>query len=559
LRSFHSSLVRVLNRPGHATLRAVLIGTFAVAGFQIAARATFAQTTITGFSPPAVQLGTESEITVTGNFPVWPVQIWTDRDDVQITAKEEKGKLLVKTNADTPPGSVWIRFYDQQSASELKRLLIERSRVIPETEPNEKLAQAALIEMPAYVTGVLEKAGDVDVFSVQLAAGETLVASLAAKQLLGSPMDGVMQLTDEAGNVLLQSDDERGIDPQLVYPAKESMKCFLRLLAFPETPTGTIGFAGGGDFVYVLTLTSGRFLDHVLPLAKVSDVDQQYRASGWNLAADESLDVRVFAKQKQAVVFSKQADGWQMVPVLDAGFKLVVESDHAQPQAVELPCAISGRIAEPDEIDRYQFTAQNGKKYSFQVASRSHGFKLDALLKIRDAAGKELASNDDRSGTDFDAGLEFNGPADDQFTLEISDATGFGGVRYGYRIQAVEVQPGFDLQVDADHFAVAATGELEIPVKVVRNGGFDKPIKVAAVDLPAGLTAEPVTSEPTGDSAQKVTLKIVAKDANAFNGEFSIAGDSEIQPAQPASFNLYDGYPLTELWLTVKPAEPAKN
>ena len=73
----------------------------------------------------------------------------------------------------------------------------------------------------------------------------------------------------------------------------------------------------------------------------------------------------------------------------------VEPNDRQQPQPIQLPITVSGRIDPPGDVDVYQFEAKKGQKLSFQVESRALGFPLDSVLRLTDAAGKVLAEADD--------------------------------------------------------------------------------------------------------------------------------------------------------------------
>jgi hypothetical protein len=62
--------------------------------------------------------------------------------------------------------------------------------------------------------------------------------------------------------------------------------------------------------------------------------------------------------------------------------------------------------------------------------------------------------------------------------------------------------------VAADAFTLEKGKALEIPVTVSRKGGYAETIEIVAVDLPEGVTVEAVKSEPKGDSAKSVKLKL---------------------------------------------------
>ena len=73
----------------------------------------------------------------------------------------------------------------------------------------------------------------------------------------------------------------------------------------------------------------------------------------------------------------------------------------------------------------------------------------------------------------------------------------------------------------------------ELPITIVRRGSVG-PIKVEAVGLPSGVTATAVVSEPSGPTAGKVTLSLVANGA-AFSGPIRIIGTTSIKSsATPA-------------------------
>ncbi len=140
-----------------------------------------------------------------------------------------------------------------------------------EVEPNNKLTETTSIELPSVVYGKLAKSEDLDTYRIQLKRGQTLVASVLAHRPLRSPMDAVIQLVDARGNVIFQTDDDRGLDPQCIYKADADRELFLRIFAFPEVPNSTIGYAGAESFIYVIRMTTDSFVDHVLPLVVSSD------------------------------------------------------------------------------------------------------------------------------------------------------------------------------------------------------------------------------------------------------------------------------------------------
>ena len=525
-----------------------------------------AQIQLDRFYPPAVAVGEETVIKAEGKFPAWPVEIVCDRDELKIVTAKASGELEVTVPAGTAPGVAWVRMHDKTSASKLVPLLIVPIKPLTETEPNNDIAAAATVGLPNVLVGRLEKSADVDSFRVAVRSGQTLVVSATAHRLLRSPMDAVLQLVDLQGNVIVQSDDVRGIDPQIVYQVEDDAELLVRVFAFPETPDSTIGFAGAASFVYVLHITTDAFLDHVLPLVMGSDTAAAAPPFGWNLPPGANVRHHPATSTSPAVAYLPGSLGWQWQTIAPKDAASLVESDAAaEPTVAEkLPSIFSGHIGRPGEIDRVRVVVQKGKKYRASVQSREFGFAIDSVLRLVDIeAGTELARNDDRSRDQYDATIEYSAKEAGEVELQISDLVDAFGPRHAYSVLIEESTPSFALTVAEDHYTVKGGESVEIAVSVSRLQGFQAKLKVAVEGLPAGIQAEAIESDTKGDSAKSVKLKLTAaKNAAAYQGVFRIVGhvldgDGKLTKESSTAFHqLREVARLQEVWLTVVPAKP---
>ena len=73
-------------------------------------------------------------------------------------------------------------------------------------------------------------------------------------------------------------------------------------------------------------------------------------------------------------------------------------------QPVTLPVIINGRIDKPGQWDVFRFQGRAGDEVVAEVIARRLDSPLDSVLKLTDAAGKQLAFNDDYE--DKGAGLQ---------------------------------------------------------------------------------------------------------------------------------------------------------
>lgn len=502
------------------------------------------------FFPAGARRGTAVEATAGGTFKPWPVEVHIDRSGLEFVAGEEEGHFTATVAADAPAGVYWIRLYNDEGSASLRPFIVGTLPEVVEAEPNDALNEAQEVESTGVVVnGRLEKSGDVDSFAVAMEAGQTLVAALEANRRIGSPMDGVLQVVSPEGFVVDQNDDAPLLDPMLSFTAPNAGTYVVRTFAFPATPDSSIRFAGSADYVYRLTLTSGGYADHAHPSAAAPESPPVgLLGPGIPDHVEARTEVVDSTEPATAVAWHPEVAGITEVRLVD--HPVVVESGEGS-TALPLPASACGHIERPDEADRYEFRASKGAAIAFRVEARALGSPLDPTIRVLDADGATLAEADD-TGKAADPVLRFEPPADGSYRLELRDLHGRGGPRYFYRVEAVPVVADYALTVDTDHFDLAAGKPLELAVAVDRRDGFDLPVVVVAEGLPAGVSAEPVTSTPKGDSAKRVTLRVITEASPGWSGSIRIIGRSANDgPSRAATAGLIGGLSTDAIWLTV--------
>ncbi len=545
--------------------RRVVIPAYAAVLVAVTVGNASAQVQLDRFFPPVATVGVESTIKAEGKFPSWPPEVICDRAEIDISAGKESGSLKVVVPPDAAPGVAWIRMHDKLSASKLVPLLIEPTEPLVEVEPNNAVAEATKAPLPAVLVGRLAKSGDVDTFRFSVQAGQTLVISATAHRVLRSPMDCVLQLLDGRGNVLVQSDDARGLDPQIVHQVHADGEWMVRLFAFPETPNSTIGYAGSASFVYQLRVTGDGFVDHILPLVRLAGGPAIGRPFGWNLPPKLDVQHREATIASPPVGFVSGSLGWQWQPSAPVDSISLFESGdgHPPPPAPSLPCVFSGHIAQAGEVDRFRFHVQKGVKYRATVHSRKFGFRLDSVLRlVNPVDGSELARNDDSAKNQYDAAFEHLAKADGEVELQISDLLDAHGPRLAYSVVVVESKGVLELSLAADHFVVKAGESVDIPVSISRRHGFQGKLQITAEGLPEGVQAAAVVSDVKGDTAKSVKLKLTAEKTSAFQGTIQLVAQLLDDDGKPTGETYAAVHALREIaevkdvWLTVAAAKP---
>ncbi len=509
---------------------------------------------VTSLLPSGAQRGTTVEVTAHGKFAAWPVQAWTDRPGIAVTAGSEKGKLSIAVAADAAPGVAWLRLYDGEGASDARPFVVGTLPEAVEQEPNNTPEKAqSLASSAMVVNGCLQAAGDVDVFAVPLEKGQMLVAALDAHEVLGSPVDAVLQVLAPSGKtVLAYNHDHRGLDPQIVFVAPSDGQYLVRAFGFPSTPNSTIGFAGGNQYAYRLVLTTAGFVDYSWPLAATEGQDARVELFGWNLP-DAIKGLTVHAAGRQFEIFDDRLANVAHLAVEPYCTLVETEPNNAQsPQAIELPATVTGRIDSAGDVDVFAFSGRKGESLAFEVESRSIGYPLDAVLEVTDGGGKSLAKVDD-VGNQRDPKLTLSLPDDGAYRVSVSDLNRQGSPRHVYRLRALKPKPDFEVTTDAQSYVLTVGKPLEITLSIARQNGFDEPIDFSVAGLPQNVTCPVVQSPPQGDAAKTVKLALNATDG-AFSGPIRIAGEArgESKLVRPATAAIAGHAARIDPWLTVR-------
>lgn len=537
---------------------------------------------VTQAAPPSVssllpaggQRGTEVAVTLQGKPGETVPEAWCDRPGLELVRPEKPGPITIRIAADAQPGLYWLRFSNDEGSAALRPFYVGALPEVLEVEPNDSFRKPqALPSTRVVANGVLAKAEDADVYAVPLSKGQSVVASVAAFGDLGSPMDGVLQILSPAGFVLEQNEDDQGWDPRITFTAPADGTYYVRLFAFPATPDSSIRLAGGADYVYRLTISSGSFPDHVWP--PVLPVGESFGLTAFNADGQEFPDkpaLSVIQAGPQRV-WSEVWDGpaW----VVGAAAAPVPETvpDADAPQTLPaIPATVMGRLNRPGDTDRYRVTLVKDRAIEIEAFSRSIGAPLDPVVKIADAAGKVLKELDDL-GSNPDPRFDFTAPADGEYEVQITERYGNGGPRGVYVLAIRDLEATARLTVASDNFVISGDKPLEIAVSVERIAGYDGEITVSAVDLPEGVTAEPVVAKPKEASDKKggrrrgraganatdtATLKLVSTRAEAFRGPLAIvgktAGDEPREFRVDANIKAPDAL-VPHVWLTVVPVK----
>lgn len=453
---------------------------------------TYAQApAVTSLFPAGGQVGTSVEATVTGANLADVQALLVSGRGVRIERRPggTAGSCPVKLTfaPDAEAGTREIRLVTRNGVSNGAQLWVGRYPAAREKEPNDRLADAqALPSFPVTVDGQVDKAADVDRYPFQVAAGETWVFSVNAAQHR-SDLDPYLTLFDSRGRSIAFAMETFGKDPRLVH-------------TFPAAGKYTVEvrdslFRGGAGYTYRLSLGKLPVVTRWSPLGGRRGQTVQLALTGINLGATKALQV--------ALPGDAGRSRFRVVPDTAQGpanpIDLLVED---QPELEErepnndvksaarnpaLPLRASGRIDAGGDRDLFAFTAKEKQALSVDLQARRIGSRLDSVIRVLDATGKELASNDDAVGRD--SRITFTAPAAGEYFAEVRSLSGKGGDDYFYLLRIGDPPaPDFALSLTPDNPTAPGGGAVVLTVTADRRG-YAGDIQLRAENLPAGVTA----------------------------------------------------------------------
>jgi hypothetical protein len=387
------------------------------------------------------------------------------------------------------------------------------------------------ITLPATVNGQISP-GEVDRYRFAARKGQKLVISTLARQLVPYIADAVpgwfqpvLTLMDSNGRELAYEDDFRfKPDPVIIYevPADGEYLFTIR--------DGI--YRGREDFVYRITAGELPYVTSVYPMGWKWGREVPLKATGVNLGAMK-LAPPSRSLRSGIHMITKTLNGRTVNPIPFA-VDMLPETHDREPnnelntaQSVTLPVIVNGRVDQSGDWDVFQFSGKAGQTVVLDVMARRLESPLDSILRLTDAAGRMIASNDDHAEPGggglnthhADSHISAILPANDTYFVFLGDTTQAGGDEHGYRLRIGGQQPDFELRVEPSSISVRNRSSAKFNVHAIRKDGFSNPITLSIPGLPRGLTAAPVVLVGT----QKVAQLTVKANWKKVNAPFSVA------------------------------------
>jgi hypothetical protein len=404
------------------------------------------------------------------------------------------------------------------------------------------------ITLPVLVNGQITPGG-VDRYRFQATKGQHVVVAAKARELLPYISDAVpgwfqatLGLADSQGREVKYADHFLfHPDPVLYYEIPEDGAYVLDI-------HDSI-YRGREDFVYRIEVGEMPFVTGIFPLGGRGGMRIAVELKGWNLPAGKLTED---TKGKPTGVYPIAAHNGPLVSnrvpfAVDALPETLDKEPNNRKenaQRVKLPMIVNGRIDRPGDWDVFRFDGRAGEEIVAEVSARRLNSPLDSLLRLTDAAGRELALNDDAEDKgaallthQADSRLSFKLPANGAYYLHLGDAQGKGGAEYAYRLRISRPQPDFELRVVPSSINARAGATVPVTVYALRRDGFAGDIALQLKDAPEGFRVSGGVIPGSAESV-RLTLTMPSRPEGprslALEGRATIAGRDVRRAGVPA-------------------------
>jgi len=477
-------------------------------------------------------------------------------EGVELGKAEGNGNRTLKARVTVPdgagPGPLGFRAVTEGGVSNPGRLLVGRPiGSVAEVEPNDSLRKPQAIAIPAAVEGTIARGDDVDVFAVDLKAGETVVAEAVAARA-GSRLDAWVAILSPDGRELAADDDLFGRDAAAWATAPAPGRYLVTIQdANGRSPDGAVE----QKITRPYRLEIGRFpvVASAFPAGARRGQGVPLRLIGANLPAapgsrfDPPADA-LAGDHLPTLATPLGSSNPIALRVGDSEEVIESRSDNDDARAaptVAVPAAINGIFDPPDasgpDVDVFRLKAAPGSEGDHVITALAAkvGSPADPVLAVLGPNGEVLAEDDDKLGRD--ARIVWRIDSKEGLLVSVRDYFGRGGARSVYRIEVEPFARGVAIAADLGHRTVPRSGALAVPVAVERSG-FDGPVTVLAGELAEGVLARPVTIA----AGETRGLLVLSATAEAPRGAFPLRLTARDAPA-PATFAFSERGPIDEV------------
>lgn len=472
--------------------------------------------------PFSFQAGTTVEIKLKGKNLKDIRQSQLTAPGVSVKVLDDKS-LQINVDKQTPAGIYNLRLLTDDGLSQPYPVQITAWSTLTATEKSDQPDSALKLSLPGGVDARFEHTGDIDWYAFTGKKDQRITLRCRSNSLGGSatPLMTLIAPDGEEFAFAPPHQPEPVLHVKLPNSGTYQVKVFNR------------DYSSDPSALYHLSLHTKPRLLAAFPALINSSQPNPVTIQGISLPGVSQNATQILQQKEITVDPEKQAASQQphssltnrfhlnvpelegTVPLIITDLPIVVDQEPGNQsqktaQKIKVPCDIAGQFLKPRDLDWYQFTAEKGQELSIRAFGEQLDQQMDLELALLDSSGKVLKSLTNKaevkgtatpvSASSLDPEGTWKAPKADTYYLLVRDLYGssLGGFDRQYRVRIENKQPDFQVYAypaAGDRYCGVSLhqgGHTHVTIYVDRQHGFSEPVRIQAVDLPEGLSADEV-------------------------------------------------------------------
>lgn len=404
----------------------------------------------------------------------------------------DRVKIKITIGANVPCGLYDLRLQGPKGVSNMLPFEVASFPNVLETKKKSSPTNPNLAgKLPAVLCGFVSPGG-VDHFRFSGKKGETIVASVKARQLVPYIADAVpgwfqpvLRILDAQGKEVAYSDDYyHYVDPVIITTLPKSGNYTLII--------HDAIYRGREDFNYRIHIGTIPFVTGRYPAFGIAGKKVKQTIEGVNLGTTDVV-AKVKKEGYNQISFTNAIGTSNHVPfyTLPRGTKLI--QFPKKDTKLSLFNAISDSLTSDARIKRYYIDAERNQEVIVELIGRRNGSRMDAVIRLRDGFGNVVAEVDDTEDPKqglmtfhADPILKFMPKRTEEMVLEVEDRHRGYGKDYYYLLRMHRQLPTFNAFVSPANITIPSGGTSQFRVDV--TGKLKRPARLEVHGLPNGYT-----------------------------------------------------------------------
>ena len=412
----------------------------------------------------------------------------TDQSSPQLA---DRIKIRITIADDVPCGVYDLRLQGTSGVSNMLPFEVSSYRNYCESGKSRPKSPDPVAVLPVVLCGQVTPGG-IDYFSFSGREGDKIVASVKARRLVPYIADAVpgwfqpvVKIVDSHGKEVAYSDDyNHNVDPLII-------------TTLPKSGTYTLMihdaiYRGRQDFTYRVTLGVVPYVTGRYPAYGVVGKKLRQRVEGVNLSS-ATQTIKPRKEGYDELTLSTAVGTSNSVPFYGVPKGKTFVQSPEQGALLSRTTAIADSLTAKTKVKHYKIDATLGEELIIELIGRRNGSHIDAVMRLRDRAGRIVAEVDDSEDPlqglmtfHADPVLKYTPKASGELTLEVEDLHRGYGRDYHYLLLRHRQMPSFNAFVSPANITVPKGGTASFRVDVA--GKAKRPANIEIIGLPKGFT-----------------------------------------------------------------------